>query len=34
MEWTDQGIVTGVRRHGESSAVLELLTRARGRHLG
>lgn len=34
LEWTDEGIVTGVRRHGESGAVLELLTRARGRHLG
>ena len=34
MEWTDQGIVLGVRRHGESSAIAELLTRAHGRHLG
>jgi DNA repair protein RecO (recombination protein O) len=34
MEWTDDGIVLGVRRHGESSAVVELLTRAHGRHLG
>lgn len=34
VEWTDEGIVTGVRRHGETSAVLELLTRTRGRHLG
>src|SRR4051794_5464547 len=34
MEWTDDGIVLGVRRHGESSAVLELLTREHGRHLG
>jgi DNA repair protein RecO (recombination protein O) len=34
MEWTDEGIVLGVRRHGESSAVVELLTRAHGRHLG
>jgi DNA repair protein RecO (recombination protein O) len=34
MEWTDEGIILGVRRHGETSAVVELLTRARGRHLG
>jgi DNA repair protein RecO (recombination protein O) len=34
MEWTDEGIVLGVRRHGEASAVVELLTRAHGRHLG
>ncbi len=34
MEWTDEGIVLGVRRHGESSAIVELLTRRHGRHLG
>src|SRR5205809_6954902 len=34
MEWTDEGLVLGVRRHGESSAIVELLTRAHGRHLG
>jgi len=34
MEWTDDGIVLGVRRHGESSAIAELLTRDHGRHLG
>lgn len=34
MEWTDEGIVLGVRRHGESNAIVELLTRTRGRHLG
>jgi DNA repair protein RecO (recombination protein O) len=34
MEWTDQGIVLGVRRHGESSAIVELLTHSHGRHLG
>jgi len=34
MEWTDDGIILGVRRHGESSAIVELLTRAHGRHLG
>jgi DNA repair protein RecO (recombination protein O) len=34
MEWTDDGIILGVRRHGESSAIVELLTRSHGRHLG
>src|SRR5262249_18132518 len=34
MEWTDNGIVLGVRRHGESSAIVELLTAEHGRHLG
>ena len=34
MEWIDDGIVLGVRRHGEANAILELMTRGRGRHLG
>ena len=34
MEWTDEGIILGTRRHGESSAIVELLTRSHGRHLG
>ena len=34
MEWTDEGIVLGTRRHGEASAILEMLTRSHGRHLG
>ena len=34
MEWIDEGIILGVRRHGESSAIVELLTRDHGRHLG
>lgn len=34
MEWRDQGIVLGTRRHGETSAILEVMTRAHGRHLG
>ncbi len=34
MQWTDDGIVLGVKRHGESSAILELMTREHGRHLG
>lgn len=34
MEWRDEGLVIGVRRHGEHSAVLEAMTRAHGRHFG
>lgn len=34
MEWTDDGIVLGTRRHGEANAIAELLTRDHGRHLG
>src|ERR1700682_2746828 len=34
MEWTDMGIVLGTRRHGEANAILELMTRDHGRHLG
>ncbi|ACF01483.1 DNA repair protein RecO [Rhodopseudomonas palustris TIE-1] len=34
MEWSDEGIILGVRRHGESAAIVELLTRGHGRHLG
>jgi DNA repair protein RecO (recombination protein O) len=34
MQWTDEGIVLGVKRHGETSVILELMTQARGRHLG
>jgi DNA repair protein RecO (recombination protein O) len=34
MEWRDEGMVVGVRRHGESSVLLELMTREHGRHLG
>ena len=34
MEWTDEGIVLGVRRHGETSVILEAMTHHHGRHLG
>jgi DNA repair protein RecO (recombination protein O) len=34
MEWTDEAIVLGVKRHGETSVILELMTLERGRHLG
>lgn len=34
MEWRDEGIILGARRHGETSAILEVMTRGHGRHLG
>src|ERR1051325_4466202 len=34
MNWDDDGIVLGVRRHGEANAIAEVMTRAHGRHLG
>ena len=34
MQWADDALVLGVRKHGESSVILELMTRAHGRHLG
>lgn len=34
MEWTDDGIILGGKRHGENSIILEVLTRQHGRHLG
>lgn len=34
MEWRDEGIILGTRRHGETSAILEVMTRSHGRHLG
>ncbi|MBO0740472.1 MAG: DNA repair protein RecO [Hyphomicrobiaceae bacterium] len=34
MEWSDEGVILSVRPHGETGAVLELFTRAHGRHLG
>lgn len=34
MEWSDDGIVLGVRPFGEHSAILEALTRQHGRHSG
>jgi len=34
MDWSDDGIVLSSRPHGETSAIVELLTRSHGRHLG
>jgi DNA repair protein RecO (recombination protein O) len=34
MEWSDDAIVLSSRAHGESGAILDLLTREHGRHAG
>ncbi len=34
MEWSDDGIVLTMRRHGETSAVVTLMTPEHGRHAG
>jgi DNA repair protein RecO (recombination protein O) len=34
MQWSDEAVILGARSHGETSVILEVLTRAHGRHLG
>lgn len=34
MDWTDDAIVLSLRKHGESGAIAEFLTRDHGRHMG
>ena len=34
MEWRDSGFVLAARRHGESAAIVEILTAEHGRHAG
>lgn len=34
MQWTAEGLIIGVRRHGETSVILEAMVFGRGRHLG
>jgi DNA repair protein RecO (recombination protein O) len=34
MDWRDEGILISARRHGESAAIIEVLTRDHGRHAG
>ena len=34
MDWYDEGIILSTRSHGETNAIVEVLTRAHGRHLG
>ena len=33
MQWQDEAIIIGVKRHGETSVIAEVMTQARGRHL-
>ncbi|WP_321392086.1 DNA repair protein RecO [Emcibacter sp.] len=34
MDWRDEGIILSLRKHGEFDAIIEVLTRAHGRHGG
>ena len=34
MDWRDEGILISARRHGESSAIIEVFTAGHGRHAG
>lgn len=34
MEWTGEALLIGVRRHGESSLIVEAMVAGRGRHMG
>jgi DNA repair protein RecO (recombination protein O) len=34
MDWRDEGILLSMRPHGETSAIIEVLTAAHGRHMG
>jgi DNA repair protein RecO (recombination protein O) len=34
MQWQDRAIILGVKRHGETTVIVEVMTPERGRHLG
>ena len=34
MDWRDEGVVLAARRHGETSVILDVLTKEHGRHAG
>ena len=34
MQWSGEGLIIGVRRHGESSVIAEIMVEGRGRQLG
>lgn len=34
MDWTSEGYILSVRKHGETSAIIDVFTPDRGRHLG
>ncbi|MBB4076062.1 DNA repair protein RecO (recombination protein O) [Bartonella fuyuanensis] len=34
MKWKEQGVILGTRQYGETSVILEIMTRERGRYMG
>jgi DNA repair protein RecO (recombination protein O) len=34
MEWSERALVLGVKKHGETSVILEVMTHGHGRHVG
>lgn len=34
MQWVDEGLILSVRKHGETSVILRVLTKSQGRHAG
>lgn len=34
MDWTDEGVIVSLRGHGETSAIIDVLTAEHGRHAG
>jgi len=34
IDWRDQGVLLSIRRHGETSAIIEVFTASHGRHAG
>jgi len=34
MEWRDEGLIIGARKHGENAVIVEAMTTLHGRHLG
>ena len=34
MQWTGEGLIIGVRRHGETGVIAEVMVEGRGRHMG
>jgi DNA repair protein RecO (recombination protein O) len=34
VEWRDEGVIIGLRKHGEGNVIIEVFTRSHGRHMG
>jgi len=34
MEWRDEGLIIGTRKHGENAVIIEAMTNQHGRHMG